>query len=366
MRFYPNAQVVREFNTCHDPNSGKFCSDLPMKILKGVDPKANLARMESEAAENAEVRGSAPLTREEQHLVRETLRAMPFVHGTNVTAAVAAMQEGLHSLRDLEPRKAQLKADITDLKNRIVAELRRGEDVFAKSVTPKNLQVLVSDYADAPSLAAGFGIDDDSATRVYEQLTELAELEKLIEGTTFPADKRVDLDQFVFMTHGQLHDDYGPLGVVIDNKVLDNRGFSTPSDIVKYSSQGNYDYDAKGMSAYRSNIIRGRDYFKAAATSGLKAKAMPFRSRDQLWEIKVPRVPKEAVLGFVVHDLDVAQRLRDTLGVEGKVLYVDLDSRQARRWAHRQMKHIQRTGRWNEDWAERWNERTGGGSIYVL
>ena len=362
MNFYPDSLGARllEFNPCHSPEDGKFCSEAgEARIFEDTNPDANLENYER----------LSTLSPREQLLNRRALRAMPFIHGTSVEGALGAGKHGLYSSRAMEPMRKQFEADVKDLQQEV------------ERVTGKTWREIVDDgvlqfrdYSEETSdLEDEYGLSRGEARELASTLSELNDLQRVIAGTTSDADRALDLDRFVFMTHGAWHQDYGNVGVVIDNKVLDKSGFATPFDIVSNASEVDGRFDEAGVNSYRGTIVRGKDYFKAAglghtATGPMNFPAYPFRSREQLWEIKVPRVPPEAVLGYMVRDYDTGLRLRDKLGSAKAKIFVmgDVWEKQTKRFVTRQLRHIQRRGQWDTEAIEKWHDRHDGDLWAVL
>ena len=174
------------------------------------------------------------------------------------------------------------------------------------------------------------------------------------------------------MTHGDKHQDYGTVGVIIDNQVIQD-SIATAVDIVMTPGiTGNLnEYSAEGLENYQATIVAGDDYYRVAAARAADPKSIAYRSRGQLFEVKAPSVPNSAVKGFVVYDdLDEAVRLRDKLaerGITGKVLFVNEPHRtKTADYLQRQLKTMQETGDWDDVLAVEKEAESGSGETFVL
>lgn len=361
---------------------GGGAADAP--ILHGVDYHANAEALIAAKLYNLENMGQRP-TAEDLKATEAELRALPLVHGTTVAGALGALDDGLLSHADMEKQAAEFHADVTDLNDELT-ELA-GESL--RSPDFEKAHGMVSPYIgdwDEGQLQNKLGLDRDTAKAVHEKLQEIHDLQNVIDGKTYSADKKVGLDRFVFMTQGAKHQDYGTVGVVIDNAVVKD-GFATEHDIYQihgiqsYEGEGdpNVDpnttefddkYTAKGVETYKHGIVKGDDYYMAAAAAAGKPEALQYRSRDDLFEIKAPKVPAKAVKGFIVDNLDDAERLADKLarkGIKGKILFTDpTSSRNNAAYVHQQMKHIQATGEWDRDLAAKRDDDTGNSGATMI
>ena len=331
-----------------------------------MDSKANADRLvEANLANLKEMTGHRP-TLDELEAAEAELRTLPLVHGTSVAGALGAIDEGLLSHADMQRHEKEFRDDVKDLR----------EELLHTKFDIDN-EELGSDLEgwNADELQRVYEMDRPTAVTLAGKIHELADIEKVLEGTTNKADENLGLDRFVFMTHGQKHRDYGTVGVVIDNSVIKD-GFATEKDIVVVPGGsvmgpvGRVAYDSRRIENYKNMIVQGDDYYRVAAAAAGKPDMLAHRSREQLFEIKAPTVPKSAVKGFVVDNLDDAQRLADKLvskGMKGKVLYADPMSSHNAVYLHRQMKAIQQTGGWDEHLAAERDKDTGeSGATFIL
>jgi hypothetical protein len=339
---------------------GQFASSA--KVLQGVDSKANA---EAQITEFRRVRtflsGTEPDLAKE-HAAEQELRALPLVHGTTVAGALGAVEKGLLSHADMEGEIKDLTEDIEDLKDSI-------NNIVGEDADWGNIPFWTADDIE------GLGLDRSDAEALLGYVQELQDIEKVITGTTNPADKKLGLDRFVFMTHGEKHQDYGNVAVIIDNEVLQDGGWATEKDIVVVPGGAEFDdtgmretYNPRRVEKYRSMIVKGDDYYAVAAARAGSPEALLHRSREQLFEVKVPQVPKSAVKGFVVEgDYEAAQRLSDKLarrGMRDRVLYIDENyGPEKRQFLYDQLKAIQSSGMWDEDALDRFKESHEGVSI---
>lgn len=364
MILIPNSwgSVLEEVNHCHTKAPGHPCAvkGSTAPILQGVDSAKNAKALIATAQAFHTSVGSDSTTPETVKLTEAALRALPLVHGTTVAGVLGAFEDGLVSNAGMKDRREALQADIDELKDNIREGLGVKAVDFDHEMSP-----------DPYDIASEFNIPRADAEQVSKDLTELAEVERIINGATYPADRKAGLDQFVFMTHGALHQDYGPIGVIVDNDAME---WATPKDIINVANTGEHVHDEFSpdvVRRYKETIVTREDYFKAAAADAGNVTALVNRGRERLWEVKASRVPKSKVLGVIVHDdLDLAIRLNDKLqqaGHYGKVLYVNEPTRGAHaRWVYRQMKIIQRRGSWDHDLAKKLNDQGGAGETYVL
>jgi len=325
-------------------------------VLKGVDPKANAARETERLLGHWEgLTGSRP-TPEALKAAEAELRALPLVHGTTVAGAIGAMEEGLISHAAMQADVADLKADRDEMWEEI-------KEATGATGTEELAYIQAEDFEES-------GLSYDKATEVVAKIREFLDVDKVLGGTTNEADVKLGLDHFVFMTHGQKHQDYGSVAVIIDNSVVDApESFATEHDIfvvAPVDRKPGYDvsYAPTGVQAYQNMVVTGDGYYQTAAAKAGSETAVQHRSREQLFEVKAAAVPKDKVLGFVVTDYDEAERLRDKLstkGITGKVLYVEEGDSD---FVRHQLKTIQSTGGWDEEAATEASD--SGKTAYIL
>lgn len=311
------------------------------KILQGVDSKANAAaQIEMFRSKRKEL--GLPLSPALEKAAEEELRALPLIHGTTVAGAVGAATEGLRSYAEMQKDAARFLEEADELRAEI-------NDVMDDPDPNQDW----SNYT-AEDIESALGVEYREAAQIAGMIQELKDIERVLEGATYPADRKQGLDGFVFMSHGQKHPDYGNVAVVIDNAVLQD-GWATEKDIVMVPDDAAHmgsedDYSENRVRRYKDSIVQGDDFYAVAAAKFGSPQAVNSQSRAQLFEIKAPRVPKSAVLGFMVEgDLDVAQRLAEKRGIgTGKVLYVDEMYGSAAKLVRELLKTLQRTGRWDE------------------
>lgn len=341
---------------------GEFAASGAMSapILKGVDSKANAAVMKARFTDYNKGLG-IPNDPAKVTAAEAEFRSLPLVHGTTIHGAVAAATEGLKSHREMQKAAKELLAEGEELRQEIVEEWEGagGFESWERLSVEEIRQATDLNQSDAESLA--------------EKIEELASIEQVVAGTTYPEDKKEGLDQFVFMTHGKKHQDYGNIAVIIDNEVM-QQGWaserdinSTPGVTVHRPEEGLKNASYRGVENYKETITIGDDYYAVAAAKAGKPEGIIHRGREQLFEIKAPSVPKSAVKGFLVEDdLDTAQRLADKLasyGLKNRVLYVEY-SKDSADFVHRQMKLIQETGGWDDDALDEYKKHHEG--AYIL
>jgi hypothetical protein len=279
------------------------------------------------------------------------LRELPLLHGTTVAGAISAVTGGLTSFHALEPKRAEFQQDYEDLKKDISARL--GDDMAGEQAD--------DGYLDYERIREAWpDLDPREAQAVANEIADLHDLNGIISGHTYPADAREGLDRFVFLSHGEPHPDYGQVSVIVDNALVKtDAAWATPTDIVNFApdSVDERFYPPKALEAYKKQMVKGADYFKVAAAQVGDPSKIPAIPREKMWEVKVPRVPKSAVLGIMVRDdYDLAIRLRDHLdgtaaGAKMKVLFVSDSYGQMPNIQH-QLRTLQRTGGWDEDAVE--------------
>jgi len=353
-------QSIAKFDEAKHPRDkeGQFTdSAMSTPVLKGVDATANAVEQTEEHLKRWEVLTGVRPSPEELQAAEAELRALPLVHGTTVAGALGAVDTGLLSHADMVGEMDRMVEMIGDVKDHI-------ENIVGDEVPWGEATFWQEDDVEA------LGLDRSDAKALLGYLKELQDIEKVITGTTYEPDTALGLDQFVFMTHGAKHQDYGDVAVIIDNEVLDT-GFATEHDIVATPGvQTTPEWkEYEGVEAYQKTIVQGDGYYKTAAAKAGTVKGLANRSREQLFEIKVPRVPKGAVRGFVVTDLDTAQRLADKLAARrltNRVLYIEdaNSSYEKQRFLRQQMRHIQETGQWDEGAVDAFREEHEG--VYLL
>jgi hypothetical protein len=345
------------------PSAGGGLADpLDVPVLKGVDSKANAASIRLVNYVNSGV------TPEQAAEVRTELAALPLVHGTSVEAAEEAMHGGLVSASELALKAGELKAEVSDLKATIAEDL----DVSREWID--EMREIVGHDPDEMlwQIEDSYDVDRTTAERVVANLRELNGLQAAIDGHTFPADRKLGLDRYVFMTHGALHSDYGPIAVVIDNGVLD-RSWASQHDIATVAhgtspNENEAEWDAKGVEKYQRGIVVGRDdYLDAASSDFTNSGALAVRSREQLWEVKAPRVSKGDVLGFFTSDLDEGIRLSENLHRSGKVLVTGaMYGADHHQWLSEQLKYLQKHGAWDDDAIRAYADEHDGAGVMLL
>lgn len=326
-------------------------------ILQGVNSKANAQREIDRHLDAWLKLTEKEPTPEALKATEAELRALPMVHGTTVAGALGAVDQGLLSHADMEAQRVQLLDEIGDLEDHIVNIAGEVDWEEVSQWTEEQVHDL--------------GLDRQDAQALLEYVKELQDIKRVMAGSTNTADEALGLDQFVFMTHGEKHQDYGNVAVIIDNDVM-QKGFATERDIITTPGITDPDneehYAASGVESYQRTILKGDDYYAVAAAKAGSPDALLHRSREQLFEIKVPRVPKDEVLGFVVDDFETAQRLSDKLARRGKkekVLYVEDQSYsgETKRFVQNQLKALQATGMWDDGLLERFREQHEGAHI---
>lgn len=181
---------------------------------------------------------------------------------------------------------------------------------------------------------------------------------------THGADRDAGLDRYIFATHGKRHERFGPVGVVIDNAVLDDPDMRvTPYDIYDIASGWEardidltQPYKEWVKAQYRDEAMDREHYLRAQASlfadSPDTANALANRKVDDVWELKLPRVPPRAIKGFYVDGRyghgtrEQAMRLAAQTGK--KVLFIDTNAEGSARWLHDQLKYLQKHGTWDE------------------
>lgn len=334
--------------------------DVP--LFEGVDAKANVPQqVEKHLAKWEELTGKRP-TPEALQAAEAELRALPLVHGTTVAGAVGAAKQGLLSHADMATQTKDLTEDIEDLKGSI-------ENIVGEDADWGNIPFWTEDDI------SGLDLERSDAEALLEYVRQLQDIEKVIMGTTNKADEKLGLDQFVFMTHGAKHQDYGNVAVLIDNEVIE-KGFATERDIVTVPGgvlgDDNDAYLPARVENYRDMIVKGEDYYPVAAAHAGSAEFLEHRSRDQLFEVKASSVPAKAVKGFMIEgDYDAAVRLADKLDQQSRgrrlknILYVDDNyGPEKRKFVQDQLKALQATGMFDEDMLEAFKERHEG--VYLL
>lgn len=342
-------------------------------ILQGVDPAANAERFERKLAPDQQVHVDA---------FAEELRQLPLVHGTSVAGAAGMAEHGIQSWENLADERQEAQDTINDLK----ADLLRmaGEDWQGQYESYSMI--------DAETVADMFpDLDRHRREEVAGLMNELKDLESIATGKTYNADIAAGLAGYAFLTHGARHQDYGPVGVVVDNSVLEDPAmFATPNDIVNYKEdEGSSDdmYGEGTIERYQQEIVQRDGYHRAAAARTIGAR-LPFpepnvdpatilqsRGRNDLWEIKVPHVPASAIKAYFVDGskggtIEDAQRLADKLGRagRGRVLFIDpMSGRGTTKWLHENLKDIQRGSLgWSRSAVEELDEATGNSGVVML
>ena len=243
-------------------------------VLKDVDVNKNAERQTEKHLANWEAGTGERPTPEDLKAAEAELRALPLVHGTTVAGALGALEHGLLSNADMAARTQELKESQDDIRESL-AELLGEEDartaiaggVWGSEITAEQL-----------------GLDREDAKILNDKLAELHDLTTVLEGRTAMADKRLGLDRFVFMSHGQKHQDYGTVGVIIDNEVVGHEGaFATEHDIVVTPGldPDNHDtYNEQGVKNYQDTIVKGDGYYQTAAAKAGSEKGITNRNRE--------------------------------------------------------------------------------------
>ena len=340
--------------------SGEFANSAA--ILQGIDSKANTERQVKQHLDRWQKHfgGVRDITPEDLQERETELRELPLVHGTTIYGAIGAATSGLVSHREMQKQASKLLEESQALRDEIEKRWPTEEDWSTYTVE---------------DIRSVLGLDRSDAEDMAEKIRELNSIESVLSGKTYPADEKLGLDRFVFMTHGAKHPDYGDVAVIIDNKLI-QEGWATEHDIVSMPNAqiGNFvgqwgEFHADALTAYKETIVKGEDYYKVAAAKG---GYLPNRDRQQLFEIKVPQVPKSAVKGFVVEqNLETAQHLAAALaskGLKNKVLYIgEVYNMETKEFLLAQMKTMQSLGFWDKGAVEDFNERHDGlGGVHPM